>query len=190
MTTTLPIVDFYLREEGEWVVKTTKDIFDGKRTVLFLLPGAFTPTCSEQQLPGFEAFYDSFTEFGVEQVLCMAVNDAFVMNAWGESLGIEKVKLIPDGNGTFTNGIKALVAKENLGFGMRAWRLAMIISDSGQVEWVGVEQGQRTNASDDPYEESTPERVLGALTILKANEEAAKAADANIEEEALAAVAG
>ena len=105
-------------------------------------------------------------------------------------LGIEKVKLIPDGNGSFTNGIKALVPKENLGFGMRAWRLAMIISADGLVEWVGVEKGQRTNASDDPYEESTPERVLGALTILKANEEAAKAADATAEADALAAVGG
>lgn len=190
MTTTLPITDFYLREEGKWVVKTTKDIFGGKRTVLFMLPGAFTPTCSEYQLPGFEAFYDSFTEFGVDQVVCMAVNDAFVMNAWGESLGIEKVKLIPDGNGSFTNGIKALVPKENFGLGMRAWRLALIVSADGLIEWVGVEKGQRTNASDDPYEESTPERVLGALTIIKANEEAAKAADAGAEADALAAVGG
>ena len=110
------------------------------------------------------------------------------MNAWAESLGIEKVKMLPDGNGSFAAGIKALVPKENVGFGMRAWRLAIIVSASGQVEWVGAEVGQRTNASDDPYEESTPERVLGALTLLKANEEAAKAAEAGAEADALAAV--
>ena len=163
MTTSLPQVDFYLREDGEWSVKTTKDIFGGKRTVLFMLPGAFTPTCTEQQLPAFEAFYDSITEFGVDQVLCMAVNDAFVMNAWGESLGIEKVKLIPDGNGAFTGGIKAAVSKENVGMGARAWRLAMIISAGGVPEWIGVEEGQRANASDDPYVNSTPEAVKAAL---------------------------
>ena len=190
MTTSLPQVDFYLREDGEWSVKTTKDIFGGKRTVLFMLPGAFTPTCTEQQLPAFEAFYDSITEFGVEQVLCMAVNDAFVMNAWGESLGIKKVKLIPDGNGAFTQGIKAMAAKENVGMGVRAWRLAMVVNADGLVEWVGVEPGQRANASDDPYGETTPERVIGALTMIKANEAASAAADANIEAEALAAVGG
>ena len=190
MTTSLPQVDFYFREGGETVVRTTKDVLGGKRTVIFMVPGAFTPTCSEQQLPGFEAYYDSIEQFGVEQVYCLAVNDAFVMNAWFDSLGIEKVKALPDGNGAFTQGIKAHVAKENLGMGARAWRLAMIVNENGVVEWIGVEQGQRANASDDPYEESTPERVIGALTMIKASEAAAAEADANIEKEALAAVGG
>ncbi len=190
MTTSLPIVDFYFREGGETVVRTTREVLDGKRTVIFLVPGAFTPTCSEQQLPGFEAFYDSIAEFGVEQIYCLAVNDAFVMNAWFESLGIEKVKPLPDGNGAFTSGIKAAVSKENLGMGARAWRLAIIVNENGVPEWIGVEPGQRANASDDPYGESTPERVIGALTMAKAADAAAAEADAKIEAESLAAVGG
>jgi len=131
-------------------------------------------------LPGFEACYDEITKLGVDQVVCVSVNDAFVMRAWGKQLGIEKVKLLPDGNGSFTEGLKGLVSKGNLGFGMRAWRLAMIVSATGIVEWAGVEEGQRANASDDPYEESTPERVIGALIQLEANNVASAEADANI----------
>ena len=178
----LPQVDFYLLpEEGNDIeIKTTKDIFLGKRTVLFMLPGAFTPTCSEQQLPGFEAVYDQIVDLGVDQVLCCSVNDAFVMRAWGKQLGVQKVKLLPDGNGSFSEGLKALVSKGNKGFGMRAWRLALVINETGVVEWAGVEDGQRANASDDPYEESTPQRVIGALLQLNAANDEAAQADANI----------
>ena len=166
----IPQVDFYLRKGGEWSIKTTRDIFGGKRSVLFLLPGAFTPTCSTQQLPGFEAAYDEIKSYGVDEVFCLSMNDAFVMNAWGESLGIEKVKLLPDGNGAFTTALKAAVAKENLGFGIRAWRLALIIEANGEIAWAGVEEGQRANASDDPYEKSTPEAVLAALRAFQLGE--------------------
>ena len=178
----LPVVDFYvLPEEGnDLEIKTSKDVFLGKRTVMFMLPGAFTPTCSEQQLPGFEACHDQILDLGVDQVVCVSVNDAFVMRAWGRSLGVTKTILLPDGNGSFTEGLKALVSKGNKGFGMRAWRLAMIINESGVVEWAGVEEGQRANASDDPYEESTPERTIGALIQLQANNIASSEADANI----------
>ena len=174
----LPQVDFYLREAGEWVTKTTTDIFLDKRSVLVLVPGAFTPTCSEQQLPGFEKAYDKITKLGIDQVLCLAVNDAFVMNAWGKSLGIKKVQLLPDGNGAFTTGLKAAVAKENLGMGARAWRLALIINENGMVEWAGIEDGQRPNATDDPYAKSTPEEVIKALQQLKAAAKEAAAAPA------------
>jgi len=173
----LPQVDFYLREGGEWVIKTTKDIFLGKRTVLFMVPGAFTPTCSEQQLPGYEAAYEDLKAAGADQVICLSVNDAFVMNAWGESLGIEKVTLLPDGNGAFTAGIKAAVVKENLGMGMRAWRLALIIAKDGSPEWIGIEEGQRPNASDDPYEKSTPEATIAALQELNLAAAAAELAE-------------
>jgi len=159
----LPQVDFYLREGGEWVIKTTKDLFLGKRTVLFMVPGAFTPTCSDQQLPGYEAAYEDLKAAGADQVICLSVNDAFVMNAWGKSLGIEKVILLPDGNGAFTAGVRAAVAKENFGMGVRSWRVAMIIDKDGKPEWIGIEDGQRANASDDPYEKSTPECALRAL---------------------------
>ena len=92
----VPSVDFMFREDGEFVARSTEELFGGKRVVLFALPGAFTPTCSAYQLPGYEAFYDMFREQGIDEVFCLSVNDAFVMNAWGKDQGIEKVKLIPD----------------------------------------------------------------------------------------------
>ncbi len=164
----LPQCDFYLRENGESVIKTTRDLVVGKRTVIFMVPGAFTPTCSNKQLPEYEAAYDALVAKGVDQVLCVSVNDAYVMNAWAESLGVEKVKMIPDGNGTFTVGAKALVSKTNLGFGSRAWRCALLVSSDGMVEWAGVEEGKRDEASDDPYVESSPERVLAVLDQIEA----------------------
>ncbi len=173
----IPQSDFYLREGGESVVKTTRDLFVGKRTVAFLVPGAFTPTCTNQ-LPAFEAAYKDFTAKGIEQILCVSVNDAFVMNAWGKSLKIKKVKLIPDGNGTFTNGVKALVDKGNLGMGSRAWRIALILDEHGNVEWSGVEEGKRDFASDDPYTETTPEKVLEALDLVADAKARAAAAEA------------
>ena len=173
----IPQSDFYLRKNGKWDIKTTKDIFLGKRTVLFMVPGAFTPTCSNQQVPEFEAAYNEITKYGVDQVLCMAVNDAFVMDAWAKSLKVKKVKMIPDGNGHFTIGVKAAIDKSNLGFGARSWRLALIVNENGIVEWAGVEEGKRDNASDDPYEESTPEKVIQALQAIKAAATAAKQAE-------------
>ncbi len=120
----VPSVDFMFREDGEFVARSTEELFGGKRVVLFALPGAFTPTCSAYQLPGYEAFYDMFREQGIDEVFCLSVNDAFVMNAWGKDQGIEKVKLIPDGNGEFTSYMGLLVKKFNLGFASRSWRYA------------------------------------------------------------------
>ena len=176
----IPQIDFYFIEDGKVDIKTTKDLFLGKRTVLFCLPGAFTPTCSTWQLPGFEEAHDDIIALGVDQVLCVSVNDGFVMNAWGKSLGIEKVKLVPDGNGYFTQGLKAVVAKENVGMGLRSWRIAFVINENGIVEWAGVEDGQRANASDDPYEETTPNKVIDAIKELNANNDAAANADDDI----------
>ena len=155
----IPQVEFVFRENSEFVTRTSADLFSGKRVVIFSLPGAFTPTCSAYQLPGFEAFYDMFTEQGIDEIYCISVNDGFVMNAWGKDQGIEKVKLIPDGNGHFTNGMGCLVSKSNLGFGERSWRYAAIIDD-GVIEKLFVEEGFRDNADTDPYEASTPEAVL------------------------------
>ena len=176
----IPQIDFYFVKDGEINIQTTKDLFLGKRTVLFCVPGAFTPTCSSFQLPSFEEAHDDILALGVDQVLCVSVNDGFVMNAWGKSLGIEKVKLVPDGNGYFTQGLKAVVAKENTGMGLRSWRIAFVINENGVVEWAGVEEGQRANASDDPYEETSPNKVIEALKELNANNEAAEGADTDI----------
>ena len=100
--TIVPHVNFRVRELGDWFDKNTDDYFKGKRVVVFSLPGAFTPTCSNQQLPGYELKADVFKEHGIDEIYCMSVNDSFVMNAWALDQKLENVKVIPDGNGQFT----------------------------------------------------------------------------------------
>ena len=155
----VPQVEFVFRENGEFVNRTSAELFNGKRVVIFSLPGAFTPTCSAYQLPGFEEKYEDFIGSGIDDIYCISVNDGFVMNAWAKDQGIEKVKLIPDGNAYFTRSMGQLVMKSNLGFGERSWRYAAVV-DNGIIEKIFVEEGMRDNADTDPYEASTPEAVL------------------------------
>ncbi|WP_375649329.1 peroxiredoxin, partial [Bartonella sp. MU70NMGDW] len=132
MKKTVPNVTFHTRvrdEVGEnnsyrWQEVNSDSYFKGKRVILFSLPGAFTPTCSTFQLPDFEKLYDEFKQAGIDEIYCLSVNDAFVMNAWGKTQNIKNVKLIPDGSGEFTRKMGMLVAKDNVGFGMRSWRYA------------------------------------------------------------------
>jgi thioredoxin-dependent peroxiredoxin len=156
---TIPEVQFQFRESGEFVTRTSTELFNSKRVVIFSLPGAFTPTCSAYQLPGFEEKYEEFAALGVDEIYCISVNDGFVMNAWAQDQNIEKVKLIPDGNAYFTRSMGFLVSKSNLGFGDRSWRYAAVV-DNGIIEKLFVEEGMRDNADTDPYEVSTPENVL------------------------------
>ena len=107
---------------GKWIDKTTDDYFKGKRVVLFSLPGAFTPTCSSQQLPGFENNFNRFKKLGIDEIYCCSVNDAYVMNAWSDKMGIKNIKLIPDGNGSFSKQMSMLISKDHNGFGKRSWR--------------------------------------------------------------------
>jgi len=160
----IPQVEFVFRESGEFVTRTSSELFDGKRVVIFSLPGAFTPTCSAYQLPGFEEKYDDFISSGIDAIYCISVNDGFVMNAWAQDQNIEKVKLIPDGNAYFTRSMGMLVNKLNLGFGDRSWRYAMIVNN-GIIEKLWVEEGKRDNADTDPYDMTTPETVMLYLTF-------------------------
>jgi|TARA_Y100000361_G_scaffold26694_1_gene21659 peroxiredoxin len=155
----IPVVDIPLRVGDEFTTINTGEISKGKRIVIFALPGAFTPTCSTQQLPGFEENYGKFQEKGIDEVYCLSVNDSFVMNAWFKDLGIENVKSLPDGARSFTMSIGALCEKNNLGFGFRSWRYAIVVND-GVVENVFSEEGFGNNIETDPYEVSTPENVL------------------------------
>jgi len=155
----IPQVEFVFRENGEFVNKTSADLFDNKRVVIFSLPGAFTPTCSAYQLPGFEEKYEDFKVLGIDEIYCISVNDGFVMNAWAQDQNIKNVKLIPDGNAYFTRSMGYLVNKSNLGFGNRSWRYAAIV-DNGVIEKLFVEDGMRDNSDTDPYEKSTPENVF------------------------------
>lgn len=161
-------VTFYMRERDEniggdnpfkWVIKRASDLFAGKRVLVFGLPGAFTPTCSNSQLPGFEEMYSEFLDKGIDEVYCTSVNDAFVMYQWAKSQGIENVKMLPDGNGDFAEAMGMLVDKENLGFGQRSWRYAALIEDFNVVR-LFEEPGIMENCPDDPYGVSSPENVL------------------------------
>ncbi|UWQ89625.1 peroxiredoxin [Aliisedimentitalea scapharcae] len=164
----LPNVTFKTRVRDEsiegpnpfrWENKTTADYFAGKRVVLFSLPGAFTPTCSTYQLPGFENGFADFQAQGVDAIYCMSVNDSFVMNKWAEAQNLENVDVIPDGSGEFTRKMGMLVAKDNLGFGQRSWRYAAVVNN-GVVEAWFEEPGLEDNHGDDPYGVSSPETVL------------------------------
>lgn len=145
-----------------WEDLTTDDLFKGKRVILFSLPGAFTPTCSTYQLPGFEENYEEFKSLGIDEIYCMSVNDSFVMNKWREWQKIEHVKVIPDGSAEFTDKVGMLVDKNNLGFGKRSWRYAAIVND-GAVEAFFEEPGRCDNHPEDPYGESSPENLMKAL---------------------------
>ena len=155
-----------------WQDKTTADYFAGKRTILFSLPGAFTPTCSTYQLPGFEKNADAFRELGIDGIYCMSVNDSFVMNKWAQDQGLKNVMVIPDGSGEFTDKVGMLVAKDNLGFGKRSWRYAAIIKD-GVVEAWFEEPGRCDDHAEDPYGESSPENLLSWLRGADAKADAA-----------------
>ena len=163
-----PDVTFQVRVRDEsiggdnpyrWKELTSNEIFDGKRVLVFSLPGAFTPTCSTFQLPDYEKMYDEFIEAGVDDIYCISVNDAFVMNAWAKQQGVEKVKMIPDGSAEFTRKMGMLVKKDNLGFGMRSWRYAAIF-DSGKVLQFFPEPGREDNCSDAPYMISKPQHMI------------------------------
>lgn len=142
-----------------WEDKSTYDYFAGKRVVLFSLPGAFTPTCSTYQLPGFENNFAEFKALGIKDIYCVSVNDGFVMNCWAKDQKIKKVKMIPDGSGMFTSAMEMLVYKDNLGFGRRSWRYACVVNN-GQIEKWFVEPGMEDNCEDDPYGETSPENIL------------------------------
>lgn len=147
----------------KWQDFNVRDEFAGKKVVIFSLPGAFTPTCSNEQCPAFERLYDDFRAAGADEVYCIAVNDAFVMYQWGKHLGLSKVKLLPDGSGHFTRRMGMLIDKDHLGFGLRSWRYAMIVDDNTISGWFEEPGINDLGTDEDPYGESAPERVLEAL---------------------------
>jgi len=152
--------------EGEnpyrWEDKTTADIFAGKRVVVFSLPGAFTPTCSSNHLPRYDELYEEFKEQGIDEVVCVSVNDAFVMFQWGKHVGNKNIFLLPDGTGEFTREMGMLVDKSNLGFGQRSWRYSMLVDD-GRIEKIFVEPGQEDNCPTDPFEVSDADTMMAYL---------------------------
>lgn len=171
MRTRVPNVTFKTRVRDEsvegpnpyrWQEKTSDDIFKGKKVVLFALPGAFTPTCSSTHLPRYEELYDEFKAQGVDEVICLSVNDAFVMFQWGKHQGVEKVTMLPDGSGAFTRKMGMLVSKDNLGFGLRSWRYSMFVDD-GEIKKMFVEPGFDDECPTDPFEVSDADTMLAWL---------------------------
>ncbi len=147
-----------------WQELVVRDAFAGKKVAIFSLPGAFTPTCSNEQCPNYERLYDVFKAAGVDELYCISVNDAFVMYQWGKSLGLKKVKLLPDGSGHFTRRMGMLIDKDHVGFGMRSWRYAMIVDDNRIAHWFEEPGINDSGADSDPYGETAPEKLLAALT--------------------------
>jgi peroxiredoxin (alkyl hydroperoxide reductase subunit C) len=145
-----------------WQDKTTKDIFGGKKIVLFALPGAFTPTCSSTHAPGYEAKYDEFKALGVDEVVCLSVNDAFVMKKWADDLGVKKIFMLPDGNADFTRKMGMLVKKEDVGFGDRSWRYSMFVDD-GVIKKMFAEENFSDNCPTDPFNVSDADTMLKYL---------------------------
>lgn len=151
----IPEVTFPTRVNNEWKHLTSKDLFAGKTVVVFSLPGAFTPTCSSTHLPRYNELAATLKSNGVDEIVCVSVNDTFVMNAWAADQECDNVTLVPDGNGEFTDGMGMLVDKTDLGFGKRSWRYSMLVKD-GVVEKMFIEP----NVPGDPFEVSDADTML------------------------------
>lgn len=151
----VPNVTFTTRRGDQWIEETTDELFKNKTVIVFSLPGAFTPTCSSSHLPRYNELYDVFKQHGVDDIICVSVNDTFVMNAWKADQEATNIHFIPDGNGEFTQGMGMLVDKKELGFGQRSWRYSMLVKD-GIVDQMFVE----------PDEPGDPFKVSDADTML------------------------
>lgn len=134
----VPSVTFRTRTDHDWQDQTSDDVFAGKSVVLFSLPGAFTPTCSSSHVPRFNQLAKAFKDKGIDEIVCVSVNDAFVMNEWKESQHADNITFLPDGNGEFTAKMGLLVDKDELGFGKRSWRYSMLVRD-GVIEKMFIE---------------------------------------------------
>lgn len=151
----VPSVTFRTRQNGEWVDIKSDDLFGGKTVAVFSLPGAFTPTCSSTHVPGYNQLAGTLQENGVDEIVCVSVNDGFIMEEWAKDQKAKNIKFIPDGNGEFTQGMGLLVDKADLGFGKRSWRYSMIVKD-GTIEKMFIE----------PEEPGDPFKVSDAQTML------------------------
>lgn len=154
----VPEATFRTRNDGDWVNISSKELFAGKTVIVFALPGAFTPTCSSTHLPGYNELAPVFQQNGVDDIICLSVNDAFVMNEWAKNQRAENITLIPDGNGEFSEKMGMLVDKEDLGFGKRSWRYSMLVKD-GVIDKMFIEP----EVAGDPFEVSDAETMLNYI---------------------------
>ncbi|MEP7057794.1 MAG: glutathione peroxidase [Caldimonas sp.] len=154
----IPDVNFRVRRNNEWATVSSEDIFAGKNVIVFSLPGAFTPTCSSTHLPRFNELAPAFRRMGIDTIVCVSVNDPFVMEEWGKDQEAENVLLLPDGNGAFTEAMGLLVDKSDLNFGKRSWRYSMLVRDK-VIEKMFLEPQK----PGDPFEVSDADTMLKYL---------------------------
>lgn len=152
----VPNVTFPTRQGDAWVNVSTDELFGGKKVVVFSLPGAFTPTCSSTHLPRYNELAGEFKKLGIDNIICISVNDTFVMNAWAANQECDNITVLPDGNGEFTDGMGRLVDKGNIGFGKRSWRYSMLVDD-----------GVIVKIFDEPQKDGDPFEVSDADTMIK-----------------------
>ena len=154
----VPQVKFRTRQDGQWKDVTTDEIFKGRNVIVFALPGAYTPTCSSTHLPRYNELAPVFSRLGIDDIVCLSVNDAFVMSEWQRDQDAPNVTFIPDGNGEFTHRMGMLVDKTDLGFGKRSWRYSMLVRD-GVIEKQFIEPEKEG----DPFEVSDADTMLGYI---------------------------
>jgi len=154
----VPDVSFPIRVDGAWQKVDTEALFRGKTVVVFALPGAFTPTCSSTHLPRYEELVGVFKANGVDSVICLSVNDPFVMETWKQEQNAEGIDFLPDGNGEFSAGMGLLVDKTDVGMGRRSWRYSMLVKD-GVIQKMFVE----ADGPGDPFEVSDADTMLAYI---------------------------
>ncbi len=154
----VPQVTFRTRQDHEWIDVSSDDIFQGKNVIVFSLPGAFTPTCSSTHVPRYNQLAEVFKQQGIDEIVCISVNDAFVMNEWKIEQQADNITFLPDGNGDFSRGMGMLVSKEDLGFGDRSWRYSMLVKD-GVIDKMFIEP----NEPGDPFEVSDADTMLAHI---------------------------
>jgi len=151
----IPQVEFSQIVNEQWEKVNTTDLFKGQNVIVFSLPGAFTPTCSSSHLPRYNELASVFAKSGIDRIICVSVNDTFVMNAWSADQNAEHIQFIPDGNGDFTDAMGMLVNKSDIGFGKRSWRYSMLVRD-GQIDKMFIEP----DLPGDPFEVSDADTML------------------------------
>lgn len=154
----IPEVTFRTRDASGWKDVTTRELFDKRKVVVFALPGAFTPTCSSSHVPRYNELAPAFRARGVDDIVCLSVNDAFVMNEWAANQRAQNVRFLPDGNGEFSEKMGLLVDKQDLGFGKRSWRYSMLVED-GVITKMFIEPDK----PGDPFEVSDADTMLKHL---------------------------
>jgi glutaredoxin-like protein len=166
----VPRVTFKVLRNGQLTSVSSDDVFKGRRVVLFALPGAYTPTCSTGHVPRFVELAPELRKHGVDDIVCLSVNDPFVMDAWQREQNATALTFLPDAEGTFSAEMGMLVDKSAAGLGQRSWRYSMLVND-GRIEKMFIEPENRGN---DPFEVSDadtalayldPSRKLGSVTM-------------------------